>query len=668
MIWTKLQTVDFWDARIEVSGIPQSSTRIPTVPDQTTFTQQWFDWHRGYSIITNPDGTEDRQVLIGESLSQVEIGHLPRTTEEIQAGVEASLNAQSSNPEQNVHDETRPRLSSEDIDPEERIFDSSSTSESAFDSDPEGSQDNTTAAQHLLRELRQNLEDLRANVIELTQTIPRRRASSQVSTISSQLNSITRSIGTIRQQHNSNTQQLAAARAMDRSDLRIPSREEHSDDELLQRVGQMFNQRRQLLNSPESPLRNSQLALLAVDIDRVLIVCDSRGRPDPVFGSRPFPSLLERAIALRNSIMGSQTHATQHAQSYIASPAGPSQSEQYLGGAQAQGMFPLQAVTQSHTAIPDYQPVRYTGRLSESERNSSESSGAGNPRNMFDGNPFTAEPARQRTDGPRSSTGFPPGDIQHVSSQESQPPRSSTVLPSDNHSREYWQTYAAQRRDAHRAQQRQDSSLREPEQISPELREPRNNVQPRIHWRYPFLHGPARPSTPLTNDLDYLGSLRSRPPYFSPSNSSDSPHSESVLGRLGTSDFWSRLDRGPQVWTQNIPTEEELRRRQRPRRPQQSETRLDNDSTGSTPERSSEGLGMSDSLPHLAPGPRVESPGIPTEEERRRRPRPRPRHQPSLDNDSTRPAAVAEEAKNMVMECKVCFEQISNQVLLPCGK
>ncbi|KAI4282059.1 MAG: hypothetical protein L6R38_003208 [Xanthoria sp. 2 TBL-2021] len=329
----------FWDARIEVSGIPQSSTRIPTVPDQTTFTQQWFDWHRGYSIITNPDGTEDRQVLIGESLSQVEIGHLPRTTEEIQAGVEASLNAQSSNPEQNVHDETRPRLSSEDIDPEERIFDSSSTSESAFDSDPEGSQDNTTAAQHLLRELRQNLEDLRANVIELTQTIPRRRASSQVSTISSQLNSITRSIGTIRQQHNSNTQQLAAARAMDRSDLRIPSREEHSDDELLQRVGQMFNQRRQLLNSPESPLRNSQLALLAVDIDRVLIVCDSRGRPDPVFGSRPFPSLLERAIALRNSIMGSQTHATQHAQSYIASPAGPSQSEQYLGGAQAQGIL-----------------------------------------------------------------------------------------------------------------------------------------------------------------------------------------------------------------------------------------------------------------------------------------------------------------------------------------
>lgn len=668
MTWTKLQTIEFWDARIEVSGIPQSSTRIPTVPDQTTFIQQWFDWHRGYSIITNPDGTEDRRVLIGESLSQVEIGHLPRTTEEVQAGVETSLNARSSNPEQNFHDETRPRLSIENVDPEERIFDSSSTSESAFDSDPEGSQDNTTAAQHLLRELRQNLDDLRADVIELTQRIPRHRASPQVSTISSQLNSITRSLGTIRQQDNSNTQQLAAAQVMDRPDLRIPPRGEEGDDELLQRVGQLFNQRRQLLNSPESPLRNNQLAFLGVDIDRVLIVCDSRGRPAPVFGSRPLPSLLERAIALRNSIMGPQTHATQHAQSSIATPAGPSRSEQYNGGAQAQGMFPMQSATQSHIAIPDYQPVGYTGRLSENERNSSESFDTGNPRSMFDGSPFTAEPARQRTGGLRSSTGFPPGDIQHVSSQEGQPPRSSTVLPSHSHSREYWQTYAAQRRDAHRAQQRQDSSLREPEQISTELRQPRNNVQPRIHWRYPTPYGPARPSTPLTNDLDYLRSLRSRPPYFSPSNPSDSPHSESVLGRLGTSDFWSGLDQGPQVWTQNLPTEEELRRRQPPRRPQQSETRLDNDSTGSTPERSSEGLGMSDSLPHLAPGPRVESPDIPTGEEPRRRPRPRPRHQPSLDNDSTRPAAVAEQAKNMVMECKVCFEQISNQVLLPCGK
>ncbi|KAL8750115.1 MAG: hypothetical protein Q9199_007279 [Rusavskia elegans] len=262
----------FWDTRIEVSGIPQSSTRIPTVPDQTTFIQQWFDWHRGYSIVTNPDGTEDRRVLIGESLSQVEIGHLPRTTEEVQAGVEASLNARSSNPEQNFHDETRPRLSIENVDPEERIFDSSSTSESAFDSDPEGSQDNTAAAQHLLRELRQNLDDLRANVIELTQRIPRHRASPQVSTISSQLNSITRSLGTIRQQDNSNTQQLAAAQVMDRPDLRIPPRGEEGDDELLQRVGQLFNQRRQLLNSPESPLRNNQLAFLGVDIDRVLIL------------------------------------------------------------------------------------------------------------------------------------------------------------------------------------------------------------------------------------------------------------------------------------------------------------------------------------------------------------------------------------------------------------
>ncbi|KAL8641374.1 MAG: hypothetical protein Q9228_001805 [Teloschistes exilis] len=48
----------------------------------------------------------------------------------------------------------------------------------------------------------------------------------------------------------------------------------------------------------------------------------------------------------------------------------------------------------------------------------------------------------------------------------------------------------------------------------------------------------------------------------------------------------------------------------------------------------------------------------------------RERHQrpaASLDNDTTRPDPLSEEAKMVKMECKICFAQISNHVVLPCG-
>ncbi|KAL8716406.1 MAG: hypothetical protein Q9220_000313 [cf. Caloplaca sp. 1 TL-2023] len=43
-------------------------------------------------------------------------------------------------------------------------------------------------------------------------------------------------------------------------------------------------------------------------------------------------------------------------------------------------------------------------------------------------------------------------------------------------------------------------------------------------------------------------------------------------------------------------------------------------------------------------------------------------HQPSLDNDASRPDPVEEEAKMVKLECKICFAQVSNQVILPCGQ
>lgn len=41
---------------------------------------------------------------------------------------------------------------------------------------------------------------------------------------------------------------------------------------------------------------------------------------------------------------------------------------------------------------------------------------------------------------------------------------------------------------------------------------------------------------------------------------------------------------------------------------------------------------------------------------------------PSLDNDTTRPEPLSEDAKMVKMECKICFGQVSNHVVLPCGK
>ena len=106
------------------------------------------------------------------------IGYLPRTTEEKQAGFEAPpLNPRNSNAQGNVDDETRSQLSSEVLDRKDGILVSSSTPEPPVDSDSEESHNDTTPTQHLLQDLQKNLEGIRVNVIELTQSLLRRRAS-----------------------------------------------------------------------------------------------------------------------------------------------------------------------------------------------------------------------------------------------------------------------------------------------------------------------------------------------------------------------------------------------------------------------------------------------------------------------------------------------------------
>ncbi|MCJ1286473.1 hypothetical protein MMC26_005819 [Xylographa opegraphella] len=121
--------VEFWDARVAASGLAQSDTRIPLVPDQSRFLEKWFDWHRGYRIIKHEDGREDRQALVGESLADVAPGYLPRTLDELRAGVGHENLRDELSGEGGVHPLVPSLVTTEelDIDLEDRIFDVAST-------------------------------------------------------------------------------------------------------------------------------------------------------------------------------------------------------------------------------------------------------------------------------------------------------------------------------------------------------------------------------------------------------------------------------------------------------------------------------------------------------------------------------------------------------------
>jgi hypothetical protein len=81
---------EFWQARVEASGLRPGQTRIPEVPDQTPFLDRWYEFHQGYRVVVKEDGTEERIAVLGEDMRNVEPGHLPRTLEELREGRERS--------------------------------------------------------------------------------------------------------------------------------------------------------------------------------------------------------------------------------------------------------------------------------------------------------------------------------------------------------------------------------------------------------------------------------------------------------------------------------------------------------------------------------------------------------------------------------------------------
>ncbi|MCJ1379260.1 hypothetical protein MMC17_002361 [Xylographa soralifera] len=111
------------------SRLDQTDSRIPLVPDQSRFLDKWFDWHRGYRTITHQDGREERQALLGENLADVAPGYLPRTLDELRAGVAHESLIDDVSGEGSVNSLVQSLMATEDldIDPEDRIFDLATT-------------------------------------------------------------------------------------------------------------------------------------------------------------------------------------------------------------------------------------------------------------------------------------------------------------------------------------------------------------------------------------------------------------------------------------------------------------------------------------------------------------------------------------------------------------
>ncbi|KAI4235703.1 MAG: hypothetical protein L6R40_006392 [Gallowayella cf. fulva] len=589
------------------------------------------------------------------------------------------------------------RFIATDIDPEDRIFDSSSSSEpsesSASSDNEELPESPSSAQQRLLLNLQQNVEDIRTNVAQLTRSIPQYRASSQISTISDQLSSIRRSLGTIRRHPPSRTRQhptgqAMAARISTHGNSQSEGHHQGSDDSAHVPASGSFN----LLNDEE--LRQ-HIDLLQSQMERAITDGSTRdGSNVAVATLRRIGRRLQQASQEVNrrrgisSAFGTLGEAGMQGQNY-PSPLTSHFTPSAPGEEQDSHLVNYSTETQPQVADEDQRSSDSLRVLSGSDHNSTE--GHGWPRREALGYP-TASHSRAPPRSNASSTGA-------VDGSDPSTPR-TTFLDSDG-------LYNSIFSGVPQARYESDylSRLRVP-RVNPEgsssyssqLPRPSSALSsidgtgPRV-WR----HGPPRevpeaasanlaalgrpslryPRSPRSRELDFIIAARAQYP----------------RNTVGRQSFTARASDGPDNPLASYSPEPNdfdgffpdvgvLRRAQYPRAtvgPQSSTAGISDEPVAprttnelnwmSAEEAAAENAAFLGQYPSLAQDPdrwmyhlgRPVVPGGRPERQQRQA-------QPSLDNDTTRPEPVLEEAKRVLVECKICFAQISNQAMLPCGE
>jgi len=179
-----LHIIVFWDARIAASSLRQSDTRLPNVPDQSSFIAEWFDWHRGYKTILKDDGTVEQRSLHRGSLSGMPPGSLPGSGDESDTSSAIDNNIQHTRYSlSDLHISTGPNASTLPrslrnlgTDPEDRLFDSLPLlPSSAMDLDPVPPA-SAVAASFALTPTHSHLQSTSANSNQRVDTIMRSAA------------------------------------------------------------------------------------------------------------------------------------------------------------------------------------------------------------------------------------------------------------------------------------------------------------------------------------------------------------------------------------------------------------------------------------------------------------------------------------------------------------
>ncbi|KAL8738715.1 MAG: hypothetical protein Q9181_000537 [Wetmoreana brouardii] len=655
----------FWDTRIEVSGLPQTSTRIPHVPDQSDFIRAWHDWHRGYTILTNPDGSEQHLELEGEPLSQVAIGRLPRTQERIRAHPQlvarfihgrfggrfrlrspptlsnnsaSSSNIQHNSSSHNIDEDVTgsPVTASQPtvtppIDAENEFFNYSSISGPSWNSGTAGGigdhdrqyMHNTRAAyQDSLRYLQQENPELGAQFNELIPTSPRHRNPSHASNLTRQINGTRRQLSarTARRRQNPiPVQNSFAAHTMN-----TPASNGGRSTPLHYFAGpnQTFTQQEATaegLRQRVDDLRRELASLRAAP-----------GDPGNFNASRAYSARLNRII--------SQLRLAEHQLNHGGELTNPFESpeEAVRQGAALQSwrssLFRDQAP--SHTYAPGTlnRTAETTAAANRQMQESNASMGTTphTPRgetSSGESGEVHRQPSAEETSRPsveaqiesilrRPIQSESPPDFWRPPGQRQRPSSAGGIIDESDQSPGIW-TRARPRGSQHPS----DTPSYFAPHTSLELLSPQGDPTGsgrgyRSGYRTLSGHRLAAPSTPGAADTTasnpwmaprYLGAstpAQSQPPFeqMTPEQAA----STSRYPELSQNMMFHEAQRVAQARAGFL---EAQRRAQRVQRPQAS-----------------------------------------------------------LDNDATRPEPIAEEAKMVKMECKICFAQVSNHVVLPCGE